>query len=96
MTVVREKGEISGNQNKKFPGGNFLFSDAVVVLLNECSAELADELGLLQLLLFQVVDGFDFVHHFRVSDGFFDARLDEVLQQLLQLEEPEHFNDAAA
>jgi len=56
MTLVREKGEISGNQNKKFPGGNFLFSDAVVIFLNECSSELADELGLLILLLFQVVD----------------------------------------
>jgi len=96
MTLVREKGEISGNQNKKFPEGNFLFSDAVVVFLNECSAELAEQPGLFYLLLFQVVDRFDFVDHFRVSDGFFDARLDEVLQQLLQLEEPEHFDDAAA
>lgn len=34
--------------------------------------------------------------HFRIPDGFFNARLDEVLQQLLQLEEPEHFDDAAA
>ena len=81
---------------KKFPGGNFLFSDAVVVFLNECSAELADKLGLLQLLLFQVVNRFDFVDHFRVSDGFLDARLNEVLQQLLQIEESEHFDDAAA
>ena len=73
-----------------------MFSDAVVVFLNECSSELADKLGLLILLLFQVVNRFDFVDHFRFSDGFFDARLDEVLQQLLQLEEPEHFDDTAA
>ena len=36
------------------------------------------------------------MNHFGVTGGFFDAGLDEVLQQLLQLEEPEHFDDTAA
>ena len=48
------------------------------------------------LLLLQIVDGFDFVNHFGVSDGFFDAGLDEVLQEFFQFEEPKHFDDAAA
>jgi len=48
------------------------------------------------LLLFQVVDGFDFLNHFGIACGFFDAGLDEVLQEFFELEEPEHFDNAAA
>ena len=48
------------------------------------------------LLLLQIVDGFDFVNHFGVAGSFFDAGLDEVLQEFFQLEEPKHFDDAAA
>ena len=48
------------------------------------------------MLLFQVVDGFDFVDHFGIAGSFFDAGLDEVLQEFFQLEEPKHFDDAAA
>ena len=86
----------SGTQNKKFPGGNFLFSNGEIVFLDQSSAELTEEFGLLDLFLLQVIDGFDFLDHFGVTGGFFDARLDEVLQEFLQLEEPEHFDDAAA
>ena len=36
------------------------------------------------------------MNHFGVTGGFFYAGLDEVLQEFLQLEEPEHFDNAAA
>ena len=42
------------------------------------------------------MDRFDFVNHFGVSGSFFNTGLDEVLQEFLQLEEPEHFDNAAA
>ena len=42
------------------------------------------------------MDGFDFVDHFGIAGSFFDAGLDEVLQEFFQLEEPKHFDDAAA
>lgn len=95
MTLVRDTGGKSGTQNKKFPLGNFGISDGEIVFLDQSSAKLSEQIGLLDLFLLQVIDRFDFVNHFGVAGSFFDAGLDEVLQEFLQLEEPKHFDNAA-
>lgn len=68
---------------KKFPGGNLFMSDAEIVLLHERCAKLTNQIRLLVVFLLHFPGESNFVDNFRVAGGFFDARLDEVLQELL-------------